>query len=749
MSEFRGYIVPLLRWWWLIILSCIISAVASYYVAIRLPKVFEASATLVVGSADLNPNPSPIDIGVGSSLAQYYQRMAMSTLVQNRTRSALGGIEILPEYTAASADNLLEISVTDTSPELAQAVALALANEVINQSPSATSEDQQAQQEFIRNQLNQLQVDIEATDAEIVSLRQRLATLESAVEIESVNIEIAAQQQKKTGLQANYTELFATLGDTSVNQVRLLQPPSLPTIPVGPNVLLIVAAAALGGMLLATGAAYLIEFLDDTLRADDDMALVTGGLSVIGHIVNLEKGKDGALLTVADKPRSPAAEAFRSLRTNLEFAGVDRPLRVVLVTSAAEEDGKSTVALNLALSLAQSGKRVALIDADLRKPSLHEGLGIRNTEGLTDLFRKSIHVSEVLRTWKNDRVLVMTSGELPPNPTELLGSRRMDQILVALREMVDTVIIDATPFFISDAWVLAAKVDGIVWVARPGHTRKGALRTLLTQARRTGTTVVGVVLNRLNKSNSGYATRYSYLSHYYGEAPKQLEAPIVPEPGAMGGLQPMLRGKQRDEGTVAEPAVNGNANGSGSNHRVEVLPALPPEPPTSERGKVSLDLLYALSYELASQMDLNELMQRILKMTLESVGAASGSMIAIDQGGEPIEGVMIYDGRTYNQNAEQLKDIVSRGLAGWVIENRRPVVLSNTSEDPRWLRRTWDEKDTEPRSAISVPLMADDRVVGVLTLVHPRANHFTRDDLSLLTAIAVGISFNSGAYANR
>ncbi len=742
MNEFRGYIAPILRWWWLIALSCLISGVASYYVAIQLPKVFEASATLVVGSASTNPNPSAIDIGIGSSLAQYYDRLAMSTLVQNRVKSALGGIDVLPEYTTSTADNLLEIHVTDTSPELAQAVALALANEVINQSPSTTTQDQKDRQEFINSQLQQLQADIQATDAEIARLRQELVTLESAVEIETVNGSIAAQQQKKTGLQANYTELLKSLGETSVNQVRLLQPPSLPERPVGPNVLLIVAAAVLGGGLLATGAAYLIEFLDDTLRPNDNVADITN-LAVIGHIVNFDKGKDGSLQTVADKPRSPAAESFRSLRTNIEFAGVERPLRVLLVTSAAEEDGKSTVALNLALSLSQSGKRVALVDADLRKPTLHETLGIRNTEGLTDLFRKPIHVSDVVRTLKNDRVLVMTSGELPPNPTELLSSRRMEQIIAALREMVDVVVIDATPFFIADAWVLAAKVDGVVWVARPGHTRKGALRVLLNQARRANANLLGIVLNRLSKNNSSYATRYSYLSHYYGEPVKQIEAPVVPD---ASGLQPLLRGKQREEGAVAsEPALNGNGVG----HRVEVLPALPPEPPSTDRGRVSLDLLYALSYELASQMDLNELMQRILKMTLESVGAASGSMIAIDQRGEPIEGVMIYEGRTYSQNPEQLKDVVTRGLAGWVVENRRPVVLNNTSEDPRWLNRSWDQKEQEPRSAISVPLMADDRVVGVLTLVHPRTNHFTRDDLSLLTAIAVGISFNSGAYASH
>ncbi len=743
MNEFRGYIAPILRWWWLIFLSCVISGVASYYVAARLPKVFEASAMLVVGSAGTNPNPSPIEFGVGSSLAQYYQRLAQGSMIQNRVRSALGGIEILPEYSVSTADNLLEISVTDTSPELAQAVALAFANEIINQSPTATSEDAEQRRQFIENQLEQLQVDIVATDAEIAQLREELTTLESAVEIERVNAEIVAQQQKRTSLQANYTELLSGLGESSLNQIRLLQPPGLPTVPVGPNIMLIVAATILGGALISTGAAYLIEYLDDTLKSDDDLAALTGGLSVIGHIVDLEKTKEGGPANVFDKPRSPAAESFRSLRTNLEFAAVERPLRTILVTSAAAEDGKSTVALNLALSLSQSGKRVALVDADLRKPTIHAVLNVPNTDGLTDLFRKPLHVSDVVRAWKNERVMVMTSGELPPNPTELLGSRRMEQILLALREMVDVVVIDSTPFFISDAWVLANKVDGVVWVSRPGHTRKGTLRGLMAQARRSGANLLGVVLNRLSKSNSAYATRYSYLSHYYGETPKQLEAPIVPEPGAVGALQPLLRGKQREDGAVAtEPAVNGTS------HRVEVLAPLPPEPPTTERGKVSLDLLYALSYELASQMDLNELMQRILKMTLESVGAASGSMIAIDARGEPIEGVMIYDGRTYSQDATQLKDVVSRGLAGWVIENRRPVVLSNTSEDPRWLKRSWDEETREPRSAISVPLMADDRVVGVLTLVHPQANHFTRDDLSLLTAIAVGISFNSGAYAN-
>jgi capsular exopolysaccharide synthesis family protein len=750
MAEFRTYIAPALRWWWLILLATLIAGGTAYYFGDQLPPVYESRTTLVVGRTISETNPDPNQFSVQDQLVRGYITLATSQVVVQNSASALSITdEEFPEYEVVYiGSGLFQIRVTDTNPERAQVVAETLAAEVIRQSPGG-GEDQAAieRRAFIEGQLADLQRNINETDAEISRLQESLSGAISAVEQEQTRLQIANLNETKRTLQDSYSQLLQSLDARPINQVEVFEPANLPNpnFPVGPNLLLIVAAAVLGGGLLSTAAAYLIEFLDDTLKSADDVARATGQ-PIVGHIVELDKGKGGVLLSVADKPRSPAAEAFRSLRTNLEFTAVDKPLRTILLTSAAAGDGKTTVAYNLALSLAQSGKRVALIDADLRKPSLHTVLGMTNQEGLSDLFRKPLHVSDVLRQYKGDRVLVMTSGDLPPNPTELLGSRRMDQIMGALRELADVVIVDGPPFFIADAWVLASRVDGLLWVARPGFTRRGALRSLIAQARRTGTFLVGIVLNRLAKGQGSYATRYSYLSHYYGQdqAQKQIEAPAV-EP-SQRLLQPMLREKR--EAAIASPEVEAEkpyTNG----HRVEVLPAIPPEAPTTERGKVSLDLLYALSYELASQLDLNELMQRILKMTLESVGATSGSMIAVDPKGEPIEGVMIYDGRTYASDPQQLKDIVQKGLARWVIENRRPVVLNNTAEDPRWLNRSWDENPQEPRSAISVPLMAEDRVVGVLTLVHPKANHFTRDDLSLLTAIAVGISFNSGAYAGQ
>jgi two-component system, NtrC family, sensor histidine kinase KinB len=156
----------------------------------------------------------------------------------------------------------------------------------------------------------------------------------------------------------------------------------------------------------------------------------------------------------------------------------------------------------------------------------------------------------------------------------------------------------------------------------------------------------------------------------------------------------------------------------------------------SERTRTSLDLLYRISRELAAHLDLPELLQRVLQLTLENVGAASGSILVLDEHNEVSDGAYAYGGKVHDHTARQMADTFERGLAGWVVDNRQAALVESTREDPRWLRRPGDENDGESRSAISVPLLAHDRIVGVLTLVHPQERHFGKDDLALLTAIA-------------
>jgi NtrC-family two-component system sensor histidine kinase KinB len=161
-----------------------------------------------------------------------------------------------------------------------------------------------------------------------------------------------------------------------------------------------------------------------------------------------------------------------------------------------------------------------------------------------------------------------------------------------------------------------------------------------------------------------------------------------------------------------------------------------PKRPAKERTRASLELLYTISRELAAQLDLREVLKRVLQLTMSNVNAPSGSIIVLDERGEVSEGALAYEGKVHEHTAEQLTDTYERGLAGWVVEHRQAAMISSTRDDPRWLRRPDQPSDGDSRSAISVPLIARDRVAGVLTLVHPQARHFNEEDLALLKAIA-------------
>jgi D-sedoheptulose 7-phosphate isomerase len=163
----------------------------------------------------------------------------------------------------------------------------------------------------------------------------------------------------------------------------------------------------------------------------------------------------------------------------------------------------------------------------------------------------------------------------------------------------------------------------------------------------------------------------------------------------------------------------------------------------------SLDILQNISQEFAAKFDLHNMLRRILQLTLQSVGAASGSIVVLDDTGNIVDGALAYAGQVHDKETGQLRDIFEHGLAGWVVENRQAALIDNTRDDPRWLQRKWEQSEvSNSRSALSVPLMTHDRVVGVVTLVHPQAGRFTMEDLALLTAIAVTVSYSFNREVN-
>jgi len=304
------------------------------------------------------------------------------------------------------------------------------------------------------------------------------------------------------------------------------------------------------GMMLGVGVAFGREFLDDTVHTREDLEGATGGAPVIGIIPRIRggssvngrgkgKGKHpagspmengvGALearLVTGRDPRSPVSEAYRGLRTNITFSNPDRPPKSLVFTSPLPQDGKSTTASNLAITLTQQGLRVILVDGDLRRGVLNTVFRVTREPGLSNVLAGQNTLAEAIRRvelGESGVLRFLPTGALPPNPSELLGSERMSTLLRSLEESFDIVIIDCAPLgVVTDAAILGTKVDGVLLVARASTTEKGALAFATDQLRRVRAPILGTVLNDVDyRRDSRYSSaygRYGYhYQYYYGE----------------------------------------------------------------------------------------------------------------------------------------------------------------------------------------------------------------------------------------
>jgi succinoglycan biosynthesis transport protein ExoP len=359
------------------------------------------------------------------------------------------------------------------------------------------------------------------------------------------------QLQSTLDLYQNlYINLLSSL--ESVRLARLQNTPNIVPIepavaaeePIRPRPLMNTALATAVGLMLAAGIVFLVEYLDDTLKTPEHVERVLG-IPVLGFVAEMQyKGKSAEDVYVSRQPRSPVSEAFRSLRTNLEFASVQKPIHTIVVTSPGPAEGKTTVAVNLAAIFALSGKRVALLDADMRRPYVHRLLGMPNRQGLSNLFRSQEGVQSVSRNkLELPQLTVITSGSLPPNPAELLGSERMSQILAEIQGLVDVVVIDTPPSLVADAQILAGKVDAVLLVIQPGSTHIEAARSSLELFKRAGARVIGTVLNRIPRNRDYYYGGYKYYSPYSDSKGYYIQddpAPVKKPAGETKPIEPVL-----------------------------------------------------------------------------------------------------------------------------------------------------------------------------------------------------------------
>jgi non-specific protein-tyrosine kinase len=325
--------------------------------------------------------------------------------------------------------------------------------------------------------------------------------------------EISDLENFVSGWQVNYAELLAFLqGGESPNLLTIIEPAQLPSTPISPNTPLNVALAAAVAFVLATLAAMVLEYLDDSIKTANDFDSGLG-LSVLANIYRMNdyESRD-ALVTVAE-PFSTIAESYRMLRTNLQFSAVDKPRKCIMVTSPGEGEGKSTMVANLAVTMAQADLKTIIVDADLRRPRQHSLFKVSNFTGLSEILCSvEPEIESYLKETGVPNLQLLTAGPLPPNPSELLGSKRMGDLIEHLRQLADIVIFDSVPVLVaSDSSVLAARVDGVVLIAWVNRTRQDTAREVIKRLKDVGANILGGVLNGVPevKGHYGYHN-YSY-----------------------------------------------------------------------------------------------------------------------------------------------------------------------------------------------------------------------------------------------
>ncbi|WP_231498182.1 polysaccharide biosynthesis tyrosine autokinase [Pseudonocardia halophobica] len=300
-------------------------------------------------------------------------------------------------------------------------------------------------------------------------------------------------------------------------QVRLVQPAPVPTDPSSPSMPSLATFGALGGLIIGAAIVVVRNSLDTAIRDTDTIVSATSAPN-LGSIA-FEPTIETSPLPISTNPRGRAAEAFRHVRTNLQFVDIDQENRVFAVTSSLPAEGKSTLTANLGLALAATGEPTLLIEADLRRPKLAELFGLEGSIGMTTVLTGQTHPSQAIQNWRG-QLDVLASGQLPPNPSELLGSNAAKKLIADLRPRYRNILIDTPPILpVTDAAALSSAVDGVILVVSEKQTSIGQLRGSVDRLHSAKAIITGTVFTMVQRigDKSGY-----YGGTYYQTEPSKI-----------------------------------------------------------------------------------------------------------------------------------------------------------------------------------------------------------------------------------
>ena len=494
----RHQLVSLRGWIPLLIGAAVFAGGLAFVVSGILPRTYEAKSTLIIGQSLSAVNPDYSQLLASQQLSNTYVELAttrplllavIANLQLDATPEDLGR---RIQAAAVPDSSLLTITGSDANPSVAAAISNALSEELIKASP-----DLQGREAEIRAFVDE---DLRATQSQIESTQADVARLEAIPERTAAeDAQLNRLQDRLTTLRSSYAELLRFASNDASNLVTIVEPAVAPADAVSPRPLINTMLAGILGLLLVLAVALIIAYLDNTLKTPDQVQEALN-LPTLGSVprTSTQHGRSDMYQTVMLLfPNSVSSEAYRTLRTNLEFTSVDAPVQTLLVTSPGPGEGKTVTAANLAVAFAQAGRTVLLVDADLRKPGVHSMFNVENTRGLSNLLRTDdLRWESVVQFTEQANLRLLTTGPQPPNPAELLGTQRMRTILDRLREAHDLIIVDSPPLLVvTDPTLLSSFLDGTLLVLDAKRTGRDGARQGQAALAKAGARVLGVLIN--------------------------------------------------------------------------------------------------------------------------------------------------------------------------------------------------------------------------------------------------------------
>ena len=507
--DLRDYLRVLWVRRWILVLAVVVMVAATYGFSASQDPVYEATAQFrVVAPVD----PVVTENSRGSQVSPETEiEVLQSAPVVNRVKERLGGMAPPIMAEPVSGTEFVKITGESGDPESAAAIPNAYVDAYIDYRRQQTTDTltplrDRAQASFdqLQNEINDLTAQLNAT-----SPLTQPTTYNDLLDRRS------AAQNLQSPIRAEIDRLNTQISIGITGGAREGTPAEPPTEPSKPKPVRNALLALPVGLIFGVGLVFLFEYLDDSIKSKDDLQRATGaGLPVLGLIPAVPwRDRAQAHVVSVENPTSPPSEAYRSLRTSVQFLGVDQPLHCLQMTSASQGEGKTTTSTNLALMMARAGERpIVVVDCDLRRPRLHEFFDLPNDIGFTSVLLGKVPISAALQRFDDEPGLaVLVSGPIPSDPSELLASKRTAEVLASLRADGALVLLDTPPVLpVTDALVVSKWVDAVLMVTAAGQTTRRQVHRAMELLAQVDAPLVGTVLNKAPTGVGGYGYGYGY-----------------------------------------------------------------------------------------------------------------------------------------------------------------------------------------------------------------------------------------------